>query len=97
MRKRLLPFMLAMLLAVLLLSTAGHAVQHLGHDHDGQACPVCLVLCQWEKLLRRLLLAAAALSLLAAAGPLWAEWPLSTPAATLCAPTLVRLKVKLSN
>lgn len=56
MLKKLAACLLAALLLLLLLGSFGHALQH-GHAHteDHQHCPVCLVLCVWEKLLSRLL------------------------------------------
>ncbi len=97
MRRRAVAFVLAVLMVVMLLSTAGHALGHLKHGHSVHHCPVCVVLCAWKKALRMLLAAAMAMATLYTVGRFAARlMPLYAPAfLPLCTP--VRLKVKLTS
>lgn len=97
MGKRMLALALAALLLMLLLSLAGHAVRHLGHRHDCETCPVCVVLYGWEKLLRQLLRAAVVLFALRALAFVRTTFLSFVCAAEACCPTPMGLKVKLSN
>lgn len=84
-----------LLIAVLVVSGALIATRLL-HDCPGAGCPVCTAIFTWEQLLRGMALSAAVLGALSAAMRS-SRAPASIRRQAACAPTLVALKVKLSD
>ncbi len=93
---RLTARLLAAVLAVVLLSSAVYIAAEAGHDCSGEDCAVCCQISVCEHLLKSIGLAGAAAVFTAAVGYAPCRVVFSC-AERPGAPTLVSLKVKLSN